>query len=68
MKVAQAIVLILFASASLWLMSAEGFVSAALFFVFGIVLVGLFGFVLELGGAVGGFIDRFIRRHGRPDR
>lgn len=68
MQFVQAIILAAAIAASLWLLVAEGFISALVFFVFGLVVAGVFGFALELGGAVGGFIDRFIRRHSRSDR
>lgn len=68
MQFVQALILIAVLVASLWLLAAEGLVSALVFLVFGLVVAGVFGFALQLGGAVGGFLDRFIRRHSRPDR
>lgn len=68
MQFVQALILLAVLGASLFLLAAEGFVSAAIFFVFGIIVAGAFGFALQIGGAAGGFVDRFIRRHSRPDR
>ncbi len=68
MQFVQGVLVLAVIAASLWLWAAEGFVSAAIFFVFGLIVVGALGFALQLGDAAGGFIDRFIRRHGRPDR
>ncbi|MGK0673315.1 MAG: hypothetical protein ABWU16_01475 [Halothiobacillaceae bacterium] len=65
MQYLQAVILTILLSASLWLWAIEGFVSAIIFFLFGLVIVGAMGFALQIGEAVGGFIDRFIRRHGR---
>lgn len=68
MRIVPAVIIVFALVASLWLWAAEGFVSGIVFFVFGLIVAGIFGFALELGGAAGGFIDRFIRRHSRPDR
>lgn len=68
MQFVQTAILLAVAAASLWLLAVEGFVSAAIFFIFGLIVAGAFGFALQVGGAAGGFIDRLIRRHSRPDR
>lgn len=68
MRVVPALILTAALAASLWLWAAEGFVSALVFFIFGLIVAGVFAFALQLGDAAGGFIDRFIRRHGRQDR
>jgi|GEM_PF-5050693 hypothetical protein len=61
----QSVLLILLIAACVWLAFAESIVSALVFFVFGLVVIGGLSFMLELGGAVGGFVDHFIRRFGR---
>ncbi len=58
-------IFLLFIAASLWLWVVEGFVSALLFCVFGLIVVGALGFALQIGDAIGSFADRFIRRHSR---
>jgi len=68
MQFVQALILLAVIAASLWLLTAEGIVAAAVFFVFGLVVAGAIGFALQLGAAAGGFVDRFIRRHHRPGR
>jgi hypothetical protein len=54
--------LVLLIAACIWLAFAEGLVSAASFFVFGLVVLGGLFFILDLADAAGGFIDCFIRR------
>ncbi|MCX8085948.1 MAG: hypothetical protein N3C63_03495 [Rhodocyclaceae bacterium] len=68
MRVVPASILTAALAASLWLWAMEGFVPALAFFIFGLIIAGVFAFALQLGDAAGGFIDRFIRRHGHPDR
>ncbi|MDM7463811.1 MAG: hypothetical protein P3W95_009205 [Tepidimonas taiwanensis] len=51
-------------SASLWLWRVEGFVSGLLFFVLGLAITGALIFMLDLGAAVGGSVDAFVRRFG----
>ena len=61
----QSALLILLIAACVWLAVAESVVSALVFFVFGLVVIGALSFMLGLGDAVGGFIDHFMRRFGR---
>jgi hypothetical protein len=61
----QSVLLVLLIAACVWLAFAESIVSALVFFVFGLVVIGWIGFMLSLGSAVGGRIDQFIRRYGR---
>lgn len=63
MQFVQALILMAVIAASFWLLAAEGFISALVFFIFGLAVAGIVGFALQLGDAAGGFIDRFIRRH-----
>lgn len=65
MQFVQGMLVLAVVAASLWLLAAEGFVSAAIFFVFGLAVAGALGFALQIGVAAGGFIDRFIRHFGR---
>jgi len=61
----QSVLLILLMAVCVWLAFAESIISALVFFVFGLVVIGWIGFMLSLGDAVGGRIDQFIRRYGR---
>jgi len=61
----QSVLLVLLMAACVWLAFAESIVSALVFFVFGLVVIGGLSFMLDLGDAIGGRIDQFIRRYGR---
>jgi hypothetical protein len=61
----QSVLLILLIAACVWLAFAESIVSALVFFVFGLIVIGGLSFMLSLGDAIGGRIDQFIRRYGR---
>ena len=61
----QSVLLVLLIASCVWLALAESLVSAAIFFVFGLVVIGGLSFLLGLGDAVGGYVDHFIRRYGR---
>jgi len=61
----QSVLLVLLIAACVWLAFAESIVSAVVFFVFGLVVIGGLSFMLSLGDAIGGRIDHFIRRYGR---
>lgn len=60
MQFVQAALLIADVAASLWLWREEGLISALVFFIFGLVIMGVFVFALQLGAAAARFIDRFL--------